>query len=67
MKIAVRNSDDAVVMVADCTGLPEDQAGLTVHEVPRWDWSLADMRNIDTKDPNWLGQFRWNGTTLVPK
>lgn len=68
-KIVVRNSDSIIVQVADCTELPfELTAGeVTVHEVPGWDWSLADLTGIDLTDINWLSLMEWNGTTIVPK
>ena len=69
MKIVVRNSDSAIVQVADSADLPLGltPGEVTVHDIAGWDWSLADLEGIDQTDINWLELMEWNGTTIVPK
>jgi hypothetical protein len=67
MKIVTRKSDGAVIMVADCADTPQPAQNFEVHDCPGWDWSLVDMSGVDTSQPDWIGGFEWNGTTLVRK
>lgn len=67
MKIVVRE-DDQIVMVADCAP-PVNGGGhtYTVHDIPGWDWSLANLTGIDRSQIDWLKNVRFNGTTIVPR
>lgn len=68
MKIVERKSGGAVVMVAECTETPQPAEDYTVHSVPGWDWSLADLTGVDRTQPDWIEkQLAWNGQTLVKK
>ena len=64
MKIVIRDSDQIVVMVADCD-CSQFASGYTIHDIPNWDWSMADMTGVDKTKPNWLAQMKWDGTNLV--
>lgn len=40
----------------------------TVHDVPDWDWSLANLDGVDRTQENWIReQLVWDGTTLVKR
>ena len=68
MKIAVRKSDGCVMQVADCSVQPTPSEDFTVHDVPGWDWSLANLTGVDTTQFNWVQtQLMWDGTTLVKR
>jgi len=67
MKIVTRNSDGAILMVSDCNAT-FDPSTTTTHNLPGWDWSLADLSGVDMNDPFWVYcQMRWDGATLVPR
>ncbi len=69
MKIVIRNSDNVIVMVANCsTDHLTPIEDYTIHDLPGWDWSLADTTGVDKSNPHWWSDsMQWNGTTLVPK
>lgn len=68
MIIVERNSDGAIVMVAECESPFTPPEDYTVHNLPGWDWSKANLDAVDRTQPDWATkQLFWNGTTLAKK
>lgn len=67
MKIVEKISDGEIVMVADSPTTPTPAEDFTVHDIPGWDWSLADLTGVDRTQWDWMNQLMWNGSTLVKK
>ena len=70
MKIVIRKSDSKIAQVANCDTLPGPAGDFEVHDIPNWDWSLADMTGVDRTQENWVeNQMMWSEErqTLVPR
>jgi len=67
MFIIERNSDHTIVQVSDDSTLPSPDADYTAHDVPGFDWSTVNRAGVDMRDPAWLSNFIWNGSTIVKR
>jgi len=68
MFIVEKDSGETVVCVAEFVRTPwAADPNCIVHNLPKWDWSKADLTGVDTTQPGWMSQVKWNGTTIVKK
>jgi hypothetical protein len=68
MFIVEKDAGMTIVAVSERINTPWPDPACTIHSLPKWDWSLADLTGVDKTQPDWIGtQLMWNGTTLVKK